>query len=85
MGIEALSSDDQKKFDSFLQAAKNNFQEIEDIRGSLKDMAKALEEELGIKSKVIMMTARTAYKNDLEGKKEAMAQMEYLLEATGNG
>lgn len=85
MSFDALSSDDRQKLDSFMEAAKTQLQEIDDIRGSLRDTAKGLAEELGMKPKLLMMAARTAYKNDLEAKKEDMDTVVEILNATGNG
>jgi hypothetical protein len=80
--LGSLSSDDQNKFDSFAEKAKHYFQEMEDIRGSLKDLSKALADELGVKPKLVMMAARTAYKDDLLAKQEDMEAMTELLRNT---
>ncbi len=80
-GLSALNPDDIKKLNKFIEAAIHQFQEIEDIRGSLRDTAKGLAEEFGVKPKVLMMAARTAFKNDLQDKKDDMTVMEDILSA----
>jgi hypothetical protein len=79
-----MSPDDKRKLDTFLSAAKTQLQEIDDIKGSLRDTAKSLAEELGIELRQLMGAARSAYKGDLAGKKEDMLVMEDILDITGN-
>lgn len=83
--LEALSPDDKRKLDSFMEAAKRQLQDTDDIKDSLRDMAKNLAEELGVKAKHLMAAARTAYKNDLGQKKEDMSTVEDILNVTGHG
>jgi len=81
---EALSPDDKHKLDAFMEAAKRQLQDIDDIKVSLRDTAKGLAEEFGVKAKHLMSAARTAHKNDLIQKKEDMSTMEDILNVTGN-
>jgi hypothetical protein len=83
--LEALSPDDKRKLDSFMEAAKRQLQDIDDIKDSLRDTAKNLAEEFGVKAKHLMSAARTAHKNDLGQKKEDMLTMEDILNVTGHG
>lgn len=83
--LEALSPDDKRKLDSFMDAAKRQLQDIDDIKDSLRDTAKNLAEEFGVKPKHLMSAARTAYKNDLGQKKEDMSTVEDILNVTGHG
>jgi hypothetical protein len=83
--LESLNPDDTKKLEDFVKAAINQFQEIDDIRGSLKDLAKAVADELAIKPKELMIAARTAFKNDLEDKKNSMDTVVDILNITGHG
>jgi hypothetical protein len=82
--LESLSPDDKRKLDAFMRAGLQQLQEIDDIRGSLRDTAKGLAEEFGVKPKVLMMAARMAYKNDLLSKREEMDTVEDILQVTGN-
>jgi hypothetical protein len=80
-----LSPDDKQKLDGFMEAAKRQLQDVDDIKGSLRDTAKNLAEEFGVKPKHLMSAARTAYKNDLGQKKEDMSTVEDILNVTGHG
>lgn len=83
--LGSLSPDDQKKLSSFLEAAKRQLQEMDDIKGSLRDLAKGLAEEFNVKPKHLMTAARVAYKDDLADKKEDMSTVEDILNVTGHG
>ena len=83
--LEALSPDDKRKLDQFMEAAKAQLQDIDGIKEALRDTAKGLSEELGVKPKHLMAAARTAYKNDLGQKKEDLSTMEDILNVTGHG
>jgi DNA-binding SARP family transcriptional activator len=83
--LESVSPDDKRKLDSFMAAAQKQLQEIDDIRGGLKDMTKALAEELGVKPKELRIAAQTAFKNDLAAKKESMDTVIDILNVTGHG
>jgi hypothetical protein len=83
--LESLSPDEKKKLDQFMEAAKRQLQEADDIRGSLRDTAKGLADEFGIKPKELMIAARTAFKNDLEAKKDSMDTVIDILNITGHG
>lgn len=83
--MEALSPDDQHKLDVFMETAKKLLQEIDTMKESLRDDAKALSEEFGVKPKHLLAAARTAYKDDLQQKQDDMSTMQELLHATGHG
>jgi len=82
--LEALSPDDKRKLDTFMEAAKAQLADIETVKEALRDSAKGLAEELGVKSKHLLAAARTAYKNDLGQKKEDLLTMEDILNVTGH-
>ena len=85
LNIGSLNSDDKAKLQSFLEAASRQLQEIDDLKGSLRDTAKGLAEEFGIKPKELMIAARTAFKDDLEAKKDSMDTVVAILNMTGHG
>lgn len=82
--LESVSPDDKHKLDAYMEAAKRQLQDIDDIKESLRDTAKGLAEELGLKPKHLISAARTAYKNDLGQKKEDLSTMEDILNVTGH-
>ena len=83
--LDSLSPDDKRKLDTFMEAAKRQLQDIDDIKDSIRDTAKHLAEEFGVKAKHLMAAARTAHKNDLFQKKEDLSSLEDILNVTGHG
>jgi len=83
--LDSLSPDDKNKLDAFMEAAKRQLQDIDDIKDSLRETAKHLAEEFGVKTKHLLGAARTAHKNDLFQKKEDLSSLEDILNVTGHG
>ena len=83
--LDSLNPDDTKKLENFMRSAKEQLQEIDDRRCSLKDLSKNVADELGIKPKELMIAARTAFKDDLEAKKTSMDTVVDILNITGHG
>jgi hypothetical protein len=81
--LESLSLDDKKKVDAFIEKAKAYIQEIDDDRASIKELAKKLADELGVKPKLLMTAVRTAIKDDLAAKQEEMESLTVLMNAAG--
>jgi hypothetical protein len=73
-----------KKLNDFLDASKKEFQEMDDIRESLKDLTKKVAEDLNIEKKFLSKAARIAYKQDLLSKQEEMDTVVDILNVTGN-
>jgi hypothetical protein len=82
--LSSLSPDDKHKLDAFMEAAKRQLQEVDDIKGSLRDVVKSLAQELGVEPRQLMGAARAAHKGDLADKKEDMDTMEDILNITGH-
>jgi hypothetical protein len=78
-----ITDSEKKKVRAFIDEAMNTFQEIDDRKGSLKDLAKAVAEELNIKPAELMQSARMTYKQSLEEAKEKMAIVEELMVIAG--
>lgn len=57
--------------------------EVDTLKDGLKDTVKAIAEEMDIKPAVLNKAIRTAYKADLEAKREAMGELEDILVAVG--
>lgn len=80
---QSTSAGDKLKLEEFMRKGVAQLQEMEDIRGSLNDLAKHVAEETGRKPKDLMIAVRTAFKNDLDAKKEAMDAVAEILHLTG--
>lgn len=83
MSIEALSSHDVTKVKNVIDQGIKILQEIDDLRGGLKDTVKAIAEELDIKPALLNKAIKAAYKSNIEETKEIISDVEELLEVTG--
>ncbi len=82
--LGSLTPEMGQKLRSYMDAAMRQLREIDDIKESLKDLTKALAEELNIEPKALTMAVRTAYKDDLEAKRESMDTVADILDLTGH-
>ncbi len=57
--------------------------EVDTLKEALTDTVKAISEEMDIKPAVLNKAIRTAYKADLENKREALSDLEDILVAVG--
>ncbi len=57
--------------------------EVDTLKEGLSETVKAIAEELDIKPAVLNKAIRTAYKADLEDKREALGDLEDILVAVG--
>jgi DNA-binding SARP family transcriptional activator len=80
---DTISDHEKKRIEEFMKAGLTQLQEIDDIKSSLSDLAKALAEELGVKPAVLNKALKTAFKQTLEGDKEQLSQVEEILAVTG--
>lgn len=83
MSLDALNNTDKTKLKQFMDQGLNVLQEMADLRDGLKDTAKNLADELGVKPAVLNKALRTAFKSSLENQKEEMDQVESVLINTG--
>lgn len=81
--IEQLSADDKVKLNQFFEAGVGQLQEIEDIKGSLKDLAKARAEELNVKPALLMKALRVHFKSSLADAEEEMEVVRNILVGSG--
>lgn len=85
MGINALSSDDIAKLKEIVEEGVRINQEVDDLRGGLKDTVKDTAEKLDIPVKVINKAIRLAYKDNLQEEQEQQSDVETVLQAVGRG
>lgn len=84
-GLGSITPEDRKKFETFMIASLRVMQEIDDLKGGLKDSTKDQAEEFGISPRKLSIALRTAFKNSLADKKEEMDVVEEILHITGHG
>jgi hypothetical protein len=82
--LDTIGPDEKKKLEAFIDAAKRVLQEMADLRDGLKDTAKNLGEELGVKPALLMKAGRIAFKSSLEDEKTSHDTVEEILTVTGN-
>lgn len=85
MGIKALTPDDMAKLKNIVDDGVRIHQEIDDLRGGLRDTVKDLAEEMDIKPKVINDAIRIAFKDSLNDVKDHTNDVETVLDAVGRG
>jgi hypothetical protein len=83
MALDALTSDDKQKLKQVISEGVKILQEIDDLRGGLKDTVKGLAEQLGVKPKAINRAMRAAYKADIDVTKDELDTVEEILHVTG--
>lgn len=81
--LESLSSNDHFRIRQFVEDGMRMTTDIQMQKDSLKEMAKALGEELDIQPKYLMQTLSAAMKSDLDEKKDGLTLVEELLAIAG--
>lgn len=79
MSIESTSSYDNKKLRNFMSEGKNILQQIDDLKGALKDLTTATAEELDLKGPVLSKALRASYKDSFVKDKESVDEVENIL------
>lgn len=83
-GLGSVSPDDRKKIEVFMRDGLQVLQEVDDLKGGLKDTTKAIAEEFDLSPAKLTIALRMAYKNTLADKKEEMDIVEEILHITGH-
>jgi len=83
MNITGLTSDDKAKIKNVVEEGMKVTQEIEDLRGGLRDTVKAVAEELGIKPSAINKAIRAAFKSDIADTRDELDNIEEILNVAG--
>jgi hypothetical protein len=84
-GLGSISPDDKKKLDTFIHEGLKVLQEVEDLKGGLRDTTKALADEFGLPPGKLSGALRTVFKNSLADRKEEMDIIEEICHLTGHG
>ncbi len=78
-----FSDEEIKKLKEIVSEGIQVYTELDTLKGGLDDTVKAIAEELDIKPAVLNKAIKTAYKADLENKREALGELEDILVAVG--
>lgn len=81
--FEQISSADKQRLKDFVESGLKVLQEIEDLKGGLKDTTKALSEEFDVKPAILNKVLKHAFKSSLDEEKDEVSIVENILEAVG--
>lgn len=81
--FDALSTADRTRIKDFIDSGLKVIQEIEDLKGGLKDTTKALAEEFDVKPAVLTKALKHAFKSSLAEEQESVSVVESILTAAG--
>lgn len=81
--FETISSADRQRLKDFVESGLKVMQEVEDLKGGLKDTVKALAEEFDTKPAVLNKVLKHAYKSSLDEEKDEVNIVENILHAVG--
>lgn len=84
MALDAMTGEDKAKLKHVIEEGLKVTQEIDDLKGGLKDTVKAVADELNIKPAVINKAIRAAFKSgSIDEEKETMDEVEEVLHLVG--
>ena len=81
---KTITPEDKKRLEAYEQAGLRVLQELDDLKGGLKETTMTLAEELQIKPAKLMKVLRLIYKSKIEEEKESTATVEELLHILGH-
>lgn len=81
---KTLTAAETVRLKEFFDKGSKMLLEVDDIKGSLADLAKAIAEELEVKPTELKKALRVHHKASLEAEKDAMNTVEELLAAAGH-
>lgn len=83
MSLDSISTEEKAKLKQLVDEGCSVLQEIDDLKGGLKDTVKAIAEELGIKPAVLTKAISLAHKARLQEAKKDFEDVETVLETVG--
>jgi transposase-like protein len=85
MSLDTITSEEKAKLTQLVDEGCSVLQEIEDLKGGLKDTVKAIAEELDIKPSLINKAISIAHKARLADAKQDFEDVETILTTVGRG
>lgn len=83
MSIETLSNEEKAKIKQLIDNGLKVLQEVNDLKGGLKDTVKAVAEELDIKPAILNKAITAAFKANIDAAKEEVDDVEEILVVAG--
>lgn len=83
MSLDNISNEEKAKLKQLVDEGCSVMQEVEDLKGGLRDTVKAIAEELDIKPAIINKAISIAHKARLNEARQDFEDVEAVLEAVG--
>lgn len=83
MALETLSNEEKTKVKNLIDQGMKVLQEVDDLKGGLKDTVKAVAEELDIKPAILNKAITAAFKANIDAAKEEVDDVEEILVVAG--
>tara|TARA_A200000159_G_C7318241_1_gene337655 strand:+ start:730 stop:990 length:261 start_codon:yes stop_codon:yes gene_type:complete len=83
MSIDNLSSEDKAKLTQLVDEGMQVLQEVDDLKGGLRDTIKSIADEMDIKSSVLNKAISLAHKAKLAEARQEFEDVEHVLTTVG--
>jgi hypothetical protein len=83
MSLDNISSEEKAKLKQLVDEGCSVLQEVDDLKGGLRDTVKAIAEELDIKPSVLNKAISIAHKARLQEAKQDFDDVETVLQTVG--
>jgi hypothetical protein len=83
MSLDSISSEEKAKLKQLVDEGCSVLQEVDDLKGGLRDTVKSIADELGIKPSVLNKAISIAHKAKLQEAKQDFDDVETVLETVG--
>lgn len=83
MSLDSISSEEKAKLKQLVDEGCSVLQEVDDLKGGLRDTVKSIADELGIKPSVLNKAISIAHKAKLQEAKADFDDVETVLETVG--
>ena len=83
MAIDAINSEEKAKLIQLVDEGCSVLQEVDDLKGGLRDTVKAITEEIDVKPSVLNKAISIAHKAKLAESRQDFEDIETILETVG--
>ncbi|MDA9373870.1 hypothetical protein N9R43_00590 [bacterium] len=83
MSLDSVNAEEKAKLKQLVDEGCSVLQEVEDLKGGLKDTVKAIAEEMDIKPAILNKAISIAHKSRLQEARQDFEDVEMVLESVG--
>lgn len=83
--VRNFSEEEKNKLKHLIREGSTIMQEVDDLKGGLRDTVQAIAEEMDIKPAVLNKAIKSAHKGDFTQQSEDFSILEDILVAVGKG